>query len=377
MPAVPADLAATLAAERGRLIGLCAHLTGDPQAAEDLAQETLVEAWRHSDRLRDPSEAAPWLSAIARHVCRRWARRRGRDARAVGPLDAESPALPAADLDLEADLERDELARLLDRALARLPVDTRAALVARYVEETPQAEVALRLGLSAGAVAMRLQRGKLALRRALATELRAEAEAYGFVAGTGRWVDTQLWCPLCGRLRLRGHLVGATGEFTLRCPACTPAPRAPLSQATMPLLHRGTATPRAGATRLRGWLHERYWQPALGGLVRCTRCERALAPQVGPNTAWGYAPQLRHSLVTACDACGERNAMWLATLAFGLPEGKAFWRAHPRLRLLPERDIERDGRPAVLVGFESMTGAPRLEAIVRLGPGELLACGPV
>lgn len=55
--------------------------------------------------------------------------------------------------------------------------------------------------------------------------------------------------------------------------------------------------------------------------------------------------------------------MWLAALAFGLPEGKAFWRAHPQLRLLPERAIERDGRLAVVAGFESMMDASRLESV--------------
>jgi DNA-directed RNA polymerase specialized sigma24 family protein len=42
------DLA--LHAERARLVHLCAYLTGNGEAAEDLAQETLVEAWRHSHK---------------------------------------------------------------------------------------------------------------------------------------------------------------------------------------------------------------------------------------------------------------------------------------------------------------------------------------
>jgi DNA-directed RNA polymerase specialized sigma24 family protein len=34
--------------ERARLVRLCARLTGNIDVAEDLAQETLFEAWRHS-----------------------------------------------------------------------------------------------------------------------------------------------------------------------------------------------------------------------------------------------------------------------------------------------------------------------------------------
>src|SRR3712207_7136587 len=48
----------------------------DPDAAEDLAQETLLEAWRHADKLHDPTGTVPWLWAIARNVCLRHARDR-------------------------------------------------------------------------------------------------------------------------------------------------------------------------------------------------------------------------------------------------------------------------------------------------------------
>src|SRR5262245_59821685 len=70
-------LAVQLAAERDRLVRLCARLTGDAGAAEDLAQETLLEAWRSLGKLRTPDELAPWLGGIARNICLRWARSRG------------------------------------------------------------------------------------------------------------------------------------------------------------------------------------------------------------------------------------------------------------------------------------------------------------
>jgi len=47
----------TLAAERARLVRLCARLTGDAGAAEDLAQETLLVAFQHEQALRDPAKA--------------------------------------------------------------------------------------------------------------------------------------------------------------------------------------------------------------------------------------------------------------------------------------------------------------------------------
>src|SRR5690348_13011858 len=177
---------AALRAERARLVRLCARITGDVDAAEDLAQETLMEAWRALGRLRDPDGLSPWLAAIARNVCLRWARERGRElaqwAETAASPDGAPLALddlPDGDEDVSVELERGELAELLDRALALLPGETRAALVESYLYERPRGELAARLGLSEGALRVRLHRGRLALRHALATVLRAEAVALG------------------------------------------------------------------------------------------------------------------------------------------------------------------------------------------------------
>src|SRR5689334_1417908 len=85
LPLIPEPSFETLLAnERNRLIRFCAYMTGNPEAAEDLAQETLLEAWRNRQKfsvLDHGNEAcgAKWLSAIARNVCLRWGRARGHD----------------------------------------------------------------------------------------------------------------------------------------------------------------------------------------------------------------------------------------------------------------------------------------------------------
>src|SRR6266567_3288194 len=66
------DLETVLPAERARLVRLCTTITGNGDVAEDLAQETLLEAWRHLHELRDPERRAQWLSGIARNVCLRF-----------------------------------------------------------------------------------------------------------------------------------------------------------------------------------------------------------------------------------------------------------------------------------------------------------------
>ncbi len=192
-----------------RLVRFCARFTGDYDLAEDLAQETLIAAWRNGHTLRDLALYDRWLLGIARNLCRRWqqqSRRRGNNR----PLEGADPgrcgdeqrAIATADGELERELERDDLATLLDRALAALPADTRAALIAHHLEEIPQAEIAARMRVSEGAVAVRLHRGRLALRRVLTTELAEEAVAYGLGIRDGvGWQDLRLWCPTCGQRR--------------------------------------------------------------------------------------------------------------------------------------------------------------------------------
>jgi DNA-directed RNA polymerase specialized sigma24 family protein len=58
-----------LAAERPRLLGLCTYLTGDPDSAEDIVQEVMLEAWRSFGKLRDPDAMDAWRNGIVRKGC--------------------------------------------------------------------------------------------------------------------------------------------------------------------------------------------------------------------------------------------------------------------------------------------------------------------
>lgn len=214
--------------ERIRLVRLCATITGNVDAAEDLAQETLLEAWRHLHELRDPEKQSQWLSGIARNVCLRWARKRGHDlAHLAEPHVSQDTSLTTLeeslvdDFDIEVELERKELIELLNRAMALLPRETRIVLVKRYVEESPLAEVAAQLGTNASAVAMRLQRGKLALRRVLTKEMSQEIASYDVgITAINEWDETSIWCTSCGQRKLMGKFIPDEGELLLRCPTC-------------------------------------------------------------------------------------------------------------------------------------------------------------
>ncbi len=366
-------------AERARLVNLCAYWTGNREAAEDLAQETLIEAWRHRQKLLDPTGYSKWLSAIARNMCLRWLRQQGRQsARLVEPraeddsLDLE--ALPGASVDLEVELERDELADLLDRALALLPPETREALIHKYILESPQAEIAARLGVSEGAVEARLQRGKLTLHRILTTELYEQAAAYGLVeSARDRWQETRIWCPECGRHRLYGILPQTTGEFELHCPQCTWDLGLFFVQSTSIPFFKGVKGYKPTLRRFMSWMGD-YLRPALStGRVVCWNCGHStpLHLQLPP-----WAPrsiQGRRGVYVKCEACHYASYGELDGLAINLPQAQNFWRAHPRIRTLPQREIEFEGRPAILVCFESVAGSAQLEVIVAQASYEVLS----
>ena len=72
---------------RARLIrAVCYDATQDIHAAEELAQEVFLRAYRDLRRLHTPDKFASWLVGIARQVCREWRRKRGREKRAMAGL---------------------------------------------------------------------------------------------------------------------------------------------------------------------------------------------------------------------------------------------------------------------------------------------------
>ncbi|HEU5368633.1 MAG TPA: RNA polymerase sigma factor [Ktedonobacterales bacterium] len=377
--------------ERARLVRLCATITGSSEAAEDLAQETLFEAWRHLDGLRDLEKRAQWLSGIARNVCRRWNRQHLRDLAHHTPLETPTeqeegpPEETLADpFDLEIELERKELIALLDRALAALPSETRVALVKHYVEESPLAEIAAQLGVNASAIAMRLQRGKLALRRVLTTRLHEELTPYGYDGSEpGHWETTRLWCTLCGQRRLLGKLDPEQGALELKCPACCQDADVVINQSQYPELLRGVPSYKRALARLGTWGPTYYLTGITTGSASCLQCGK---PQpvwhVPPGEAPGWrhrgayqrlcGSEQRHGIAFICPSCASSCLSLSDSFALWTPEAQQFLRAHPRLRTWPERPIELDGRSALVTRLESVTEQVHLDIITALDTYETL-----
>lgn len=157
------------AAAFGRLVELyaeplwrCARaLCGEDHEAEDLTQETLVEAWRSLRRFDGRGRFLTWLYGILRHrflkARRKW--RRGIQA------DEETVERPSREAEPPAAAAQAEEARLVQAALAALPDEHRAVLELRFFAGASLDEIATLLGCPLGTVKSRLHHGLEKLRR--------------------------------------------------------------------------------------------------------------------------------------------------------------------------------------------------------------------
>jgi RNA polymerase sigma factor (sigma-70 family) len=132
------DFAAFYAREIRAVVGLAYVLSGSRTAAEDLAQDAFVAAYRHWPRLRSYDDAGAWVRRVAVNRSISLARRRIAEAKALLRLAGERTVIP----DLSPDHED------LWAAVRRLPRRQAQVVALHYWDRRSTQEIAVILEVS-------------------------------------------------------------------------------------------------------------------------------------------------------------------------------------------------------------------------------------
>ena len=144
------------------------YRVGNHHDAEDLTEQTFLQAYRHFERATTESDGRPlrpWLIRIAHNLAANLYRDRSR--RPQTPID-DTAALRTTHTTEDLVEGRDELARILD-GVKELPDDRREALIMRFALGMDNREIARAMGRSDGATKVLLHRAIKQLEEIVAT----------------------------------------------------------------------------------------------------------------------------------------------------------------------------------------------------------------
>ncbi|MGV9548132.1 SigE family RNA polymerase sigma factor [Streptomyces ardesiacus] len=154
-------------------------LTGEPDAADDLAADALLALWHRWDRVRAADHPVAYARGVVANLARTRVRSAVRERRRVALF--WSPR--------EERTEDPDVAGVVDvqEALRRLPFRKRACVVLRHAFDLSEKDTALALGVSVGTVKSQTSKGVAELQRLLGTPAapRAPRQVHAAIARSG------------------------------------------------------------------------------------------------------------------------------------------------------------------------------------------------
>ena len=143
---------------QGEVYGWIVHIVRDPSAAEDLTVETFWRIHRAHARFDPTRSFGAWARRIATNAALDHLKTAHRDT----DLPDDLPSRPLPDPEIS-----EELRQKMARAFRRLPPKLRIAATLALIEEQPYQEIADALGVSTGAIKVRVFRARRFLRKEL------------------------------------------------------------------------------------------------------------------------------------------------------------------------------------------------------------------
>lgn len=145
------------------VFNLCYRMLGEPELAEDAAQETFLRVYQHLPRYDQKRPFATWLLSIAAHYCIDRLRRRKFSMFSMDAEDEEGNSVELPDTDApnpENEAITGQTHERVHAMLKDLDTTDRAAIIMRYWYDYSEKEIAESLHLTVSAVKSRLHRAR-------------------------------------------------------------------------------------------------------------------------------------------------------------------------------------------------------------------------
>lgn len=161
-----AALEVLMRAYKAAVFRFCRRMLGDDALADDVRQQTFIQAFSDLPRFSRRSSLRTWLFSVARHRCLDASKIRQRSQQLfLHPGDL--PDQPDGSESAEHRVQRGSVQRAIDACLNELTPATRAAVVLRYVQNFSYEEMAVACGEKAGTLQARVARSMPLLQQCL------------------------------------------------------------------------------------------------------------------------------------------------------------------------------------------------------------------
>lgn len=154
----------------GQLYGIARKLCGNAEDAEDLVQETFLQAYRKWDQFEGRAKPLTWLYTIASRACIRMHRKRSGEPESMASLQELLPftegAMPCINDPLNEQI-RQEAIHFVQAAILELPMEFRMPLVLKDIIGLSLAEIAAILDIKEATAKTRVHRARLKVRKEL------------------------------------------------------------------------------------------------------------------------------------------------------------------------------------------------------------------
>ena len=136
---------------------------GDFHFAEEIAQDTFLQAYRNLTTLRNPNQFSGWLYVIANRLCLKWLQRNKSAMQSLGDTPMEEVEKSSYTRYLSEQRETEASERryaIVKRLLERLPESERTVVTLYYLGEMTAKEIGKFLGVSVNTIKSRLRRAR-------------------------------------------------------------------------------------------------------------------------------------------------------------------------------------------------------------------------